>query len=55
MIKKLKRQENPTKPRAFRVSIDLWKKLTNAAEQNHRSITGELAFRLERTFDGEIK
>ena len=55
MTKKSKQQETSTKPRAFRVSVNLWEKLTKASKENHRSITGELAFRLEKTFEEEEK
>lgn len=50
MSKKPKKYKTPTKPRAFRISIELWDRLTAAAIENHRSITGELAIRLERSF-----
>lgn len=45
--------KNATKPRAFRVSVKLWEMLSKASLKNHRSITGELAIRLEKSFEDE--
>lgn len=45
--------EEKTAPLAARVPIPLMEKIAEAAKENVRSVTGEVIFRLEKSFKDE--